>query len=110
MLIKSLTFLYNFYLKKIFVNQCLPDSWKQLKKLSLINSNVVYFYASILAYENRSTFLIFSLERGGGLSYHSAQRTLKNIQNSIFSEFLKILKNTLALMASFYQITFSYNL
>ncbi len=43
------------------------------------------------------------------LSYRLAQRTLKNIKKFIFSGFLKIVKNALALMVGFYQITFLYS-
>ncbi len=67
----------------------------------------VYFYTSVLAYENRGIFLDLSLSKEKGLSYHSEQKILRINQNSIFSEFLKIVKNTLALMLSIILIIFS---
>ncbi len=97
---KAVTFLFNFWLKKIFV-QYLSDLWKQSQnfwsifKLNCLR-NRVFFKASVPAYENLTFYFWVSKEFGS--SYHPVQKTLKYIRNSIFGEFLKTAKSPLALM------------
>ncbi len=44
-------------------------------------------------------FFDLSLSKEKGLSYHSGQKMLKINENLIFSEFLKIVKNTLTVFS-----------
>ncbi len=86
----------------------------------MINFNVkshkikVCFYTSVLAFENRDLFWPLIVERER-LKLSFRAKMLKINKNSIFSEFLKIVKNTLALMLSiilifdFYKESYLHN-
>ncbi len=51
-----------------------------------------------LAYESRGIFFVILLLKENVLSYHFAWRTLRGFRNSIFGEFLNMMKNTLTFM------------
>ncbi len=58
--------------------------------------------------ENRCIFWPLIVKKGG-LKPPFRKKNTQNIKILIFNDFLKIVKNTLAFMESFYQIIFSYN-